>query len=54
MKTFRTKVMKLGVPVGTKVSHDETRDNKRKTGMLLCTIPSGGGLFYAENELVEE
>ena len=53
MKEFITKVDKLFVPKGTKVTHDDGpgKDNVGKTGKLLCGVPSSGALFYDENEL---
>lgn len=55
MKDFRTKVDLLGVVKGSKVTFDDAKekDNTGKTGKLLCTIPSGGSLFYSPNELDE-
>lgn len=53
MKEFITKVKKLGIPAGTKVTFndDPTKDNRGKTGMLLCSLPGGSALFYKEDEL---
>ena len=52
IQKFKTKVEKLGVAVGTVVTFDddEKKDNRGKTGKLLCAVP-GGGLFYSEDEL---
>jgi len=54
MKDYRTTIEKLGVPKGTKVSHDESRDNIGVSGKLLCTVPNGGSLFYDEANELEE
>ena len=51
MKKFKTKIEKFGVPVGSPVLYDPDKDNKGKTGKLLCTVPIGGALFYTEDEL---
>lgn len=51
MKNYITLVGKLNVSAGSKVYHDETKDNVGVTGQLLCTVPNGGSLFYDENEL---
>lgn len=55
MQTFITKVEKLGIPAGSHVTFDDDpkKDNRGTTGKLLCTIPTGGGLFFAEDELTE-
>ena len=50
MKKFKTKVEKCGVVAGTPVTWENSTDNKN-TGKLLCTIPTGGGLFYDRDEL---
>ena len=47
---YITKIEKFGVPVGTRVVHEKEED-VGKSGKLLCTVPSGGGLFYAKDEL---
>ena len=54
MRTFVTKVTKLNVPAGTRVTFDEGGDNIGKTGMLLCSIEGTGSLFYKEDELEEK
>ena len=53
MQNFKTLVAKLGIPSGTPVTHDRTKDTIGKTGKLLCAVPRGGSLFYAESELEE-
>ncbi len=55
MRTFITKVGLLGVPKGSKVIYDdgEGKDSAGKTDKLLCTVPTGGSLFFAEDELEE-
>lgn len=51
LTNYKTKVDCLGVPKGTKVSADLTKDVIGKTGKILCNVPGGGGLFYAESDL---
>ncbi len=53
MEKFKTLVNKLHVPAGTIVTFEMKKaiNYTGKTGQLLCDIPSGGGLFYAKNEL---
>jgi len=53
MKEFKTLTDVLFVPKGTKVMFDDGigKDNVGKTGKILCTIPTGGGLFFDKENL---
>lgn len=47
---YITKVEKFGIAIGTKVIHEKEED-VGKSGKLLCSVPIGGALFYAKDEL---
>ena len=53
VKEFVTKVDRLGVPKGTRVIYDPNKDNIGISGRMLCSVPAGGALFYAQDELEE-
>jgi len=50
-KKYRTKIDLLHFPAGTQVTCNDEKDVIGKTGKLLCDVPTGGALFYSEDEL---
>lgn len=55
MKSFKTTKDVLHVPAGSPVTFDDKKvnDNTDMSGKLLCSVPSGGHLFFAKDELEE-